>query len=321
MRKRFLLSVVLPFFSLYTVAQQLPTSTPLATKTIFQEPMDTGSTSMRKAVLASAQLGLWAGSFYALNKAWYANYPRAPFHFYNDWLEWQQMDKAGHMWSAYSISEHTSNIWKWAGTDAKNAIWIGGISAVAYLSIVEVLDGYSDKWGFSPPDMAANVIGAGAYIAQELAWSSQRIRIKMSYHPVQYGAYQERANNLFGNGTVEKILKDYNGQTYWVSANINSFLPTSGWPSWLNVAVGYGAENMLGGYENRWTGPNNAPFTAYERPRLKRFHLSLDMDLTKLKTKNKVLATLFSMINVLKIPAPSIEINTAGNIRFHPLFY
>ncbi len=35
------------------------------------------------------------------------------------------------------------------------------------------------------------------------------------------------------------MLKDYNGQTYWLSFNVASFLPTnSGFPYWLNMSLG-----------------------------------------------------------------------------------
>ena len=48
------------------------------------------------------------------------------------------------------------------------------------------------------------------------------------------------------------MLKDYNGQTYWLSANLKSFFPGSNIPPWLNVAIGYGADGMFGGFENKW---------------------------------------------------------------------
>ena len=51
---------------------------------------------------------------------------------------------------------------------------------------------------------------------------------------------------------VERMLKDYNGQTYWLSANLKSFFQGSNIPAWLNVAVGYGADGMFGGFENKW---------------------------------------------------------------------
>ncbi len=34
---------------------------------------------------------------------------------------------------------------------------------------------------------------------------------------------KSRRNELFGKSFAERILKDYNSQTYWISANISSF--------------------------------------------------------------------------------------------------
>ena len=278
-------------------------------------------TSTKKWILGGVQAGLWGGTFYSLNNAWYANYPRSAFHFYNDWKEWQQMDKAGHAWSSYQISNHTSKIWQWAGMEKKKAVIIGGVSGMAYLSIIEILDGYSDKWGFSIPDIMANTAGAGIYAAQELGWNEQRITIKLSYSPYHYGTLSNRANDLFGSGDAEKVLKDYNGQTYWASVNIKSFFPDSHFPSWFNIALGYGARTMLGGYENTWTTASGITINRTDVPRYKRLLLSADIDLTRIKTKNKMLKTVFSLVNVLKIPAPTVEWNGMGKLRFHPFLF
>jgi len=250
----------------------------------------------KKWVLGGVQAGLWGGTFYSLNKAWYANYPRSNFHF-------------------------TSQIWQWAGMEKNKAVVIGGISGMAYLSIIEILDGYSDKWGFSIPDILANTAGAGIYAAQELGWDEQRISIKLSYSPYRYGTLTTRANALFGSGDAEKVLKDYNGQTYWASVNIKSFFPTSHFPDWFNIALGYGARTMLGGYENTWTTASGITINRTDIPRYKRFYLSADIDLTRIKTKNKTLKTVFSLFNVLKVPAPTIEWNGQGKLRFHPFFF
>ena len=288
---------------------------------IHAQDSSTTRINTKKWVLVGVQAGLWGGTFYSLNKTWYANYPRSDFHLYNDWQEWQQMDKAGHAWSSYQISNHTSKIWQWAGMEKKKAVMIGGISGMAYLSIIEILDGYSDKWGFSIPDILANSAGAGIYAAQEMGWSEQRITIKLSYSPHRYGTLQGRANDLFGSGDAEKILKDYNGQTYWASVNIKSFFPDSHFPNWFNIALGYGARTMLGGYENTWTTTLGTSINRSDIPRYKRFYLSADIDLTRIKTKNKTLKTVFSLVNVLKIPAPTLEWNGQGKLRFHPYFY
>jgi hypothetical protein len=275
----------------------------------------------RKWVLGTVQTSLWAGSFVALNQAWYANYPKSPFHFYNDGKEWLQMDKLGHSWSTYQISQHTTKIWEWAGTGHQQSVLIGSLSGMAYLSVIEILDGYSDKWGFSGYDVLANAAGAGLFAFQELGWKEQRIQMKLSYLPVRYGNLADRADDLFGEGGIEKVLKDYNGQTYWLSANIKSFFPNSNVPSWLNIAAGYGAKTMLGGYENKWYEGNGNLMTRFDIKRVRRFHLSLDIDLTKIKVKNKKIETIFSLFNVLKIPAPSFEIRSDGQFKFHPLYY
>ena len=275
----------------------------------------------RKWVLGGVQVGLWGGTFYSLNRTWYANYPKTKFHLYNDWKEWQQMDKAGHFWSTYQISRHTSNIWQWAGLEKKKAIWIGGISGMAYLSVIEILDGYSDKWGFSVPDVLANTAGAGLFVGQELLWNEQRISLKLSYSPYQYGDLKYRADELFGSGDVERLLKDYNGQIIWASVNLRSFLPDSKIPKWLNLALGYNARTMLGGYENSWAIQDPIRVDRSDIPRFRRFLLSFDVDLTRIETKNKTLKTVFSILNVLKVPAPAIEWNTRGKFRLHPVAY
>jgi hypothetical protein len=167
----------------------------------------------------------------------------------------------------------------------------------------------------------ANTSGAALYLGQEFLWNQQRIRMKLSYHPVQYGALKGRADELFGTGEVEKLLKDYNGQTYWASINVKSFFPESRFPSWLNLALGYGAERMLGGYQNTWTDASGSIYSRNDILRYKKFMISADVDLTKIKTKNKVLKTAFSMINVLKIPAPAISLNTNGKASFYGLYF
>ncbi len=88
------------------------------------------------------------------------------------------MDKFGHVWTAYQLSRVSGALWKWTGLNHTTSTILGGISGVAYQSIIEIQDGFSSEWGFSWGDMTANVIGASAYVAQELGWKDQRIQIK-----------------------------------------------------------------------------------------------------------------------------------------------
>jgi hypothetical protein len=276
--------------------------------------------TIRKWVLGSVQTSLWTATLVSLDKAWYADYEKSSFRTFNDWNEWQHMDKLGHLYSAYHINEQTSTIWEWAGTDRKKAILIGGLSSFAFLSSIEMLDAYSAKWGFSSTDVLANFIGSGLYIGQALGWKDQRIRLKFSYHPKDYGMLNDRANQLFGKKDIERLLKDYNGQTYWASLNIKSFFPKSNLPDWLCLSIGYGADNMLGGFNNVWTSPTGTMINRSDLQRNRKFLLSADIDLSKFKTNSKGLKTIFSLLNTIKIPAPTIIFNTKEKTSLN-LFY
>ena len=283
---------------------------------------NSGLNKQRLWVVAGAHAGLWTVSYIALNKTWYANYPRSSFHFFNDNSEWEQMDKLGHVWTAYNVARVSTGMWKWTGLPEKKAVVLGGISAVAYQSIIEIQDGYSAEWGFSWGDMAANVVGAGGYVLQQLGWKDQRLQVKLSYWAYDYpGDLITRRNQLFGSGVVERILKDYNSQTYWISANVKSFIPSSGLPSWLNIAVGYNADGMLGGTENRWTDKQGNHFDRTDIPRVRRYLLSADVDLTKIKTRSKFLRSAFYILNIVKLPAPAIGIDSKGKFKGYVLYY
>lgn len=272
----------------------------------------------RVIIVSAANISLWTASFIVLNKSWYADYPRSSFHFFNDNAEWNQVDKAGHLWTDYLVTRLSYEMWKWTGLPEKKALILGGISGVAYQSIIEIQDGFSKEWGFSWGDMAFNVAGAAAFVTQELGWKDQRIQVKLSYWPYDYPTdLVPRRNQLFGNSTNERILKDYNSQTYWASANLYSFFKQSSIPKWLNVAVGYRADGMYGGRKNTWTDKNGSYIDRTDIRRMRRFYLSPDVDLTKIKTKSGLLKTVFYVLNMVKVPAPALELNSAGKLQFH----
>jgi len=272
-------------------------------------------------LVGSTHVAFLASTFIALNQAWYADFPKSDFHFFNDFHEWNQMDKCGHVWTAYQLSRMSSSTWKWAGLNEKTSVLLGSVTGLAYQSIIEVLDGYSSEWGFSWSDMTANVIGVSSFAAQQLGWHDQRIQIKFSYHPYNYPPDQQaRADDLFGKGT-ERILKDYNSQTYWASVNLRSFFPNSNLPKWLNISFGYGAEGMLGGFENKWTDKDGTTITRYDVERLRQFYFAPDIDLTKIKTRSKVLRSIFFVVNAIKIPAPTISWDSKGTCKVYALYF
>jgi len=283
------------------------------TTSTFWQKSDTLNAKRTKAVYiteaAAASIAL-----IGLNQLWYADFERSPFHTVNDNGEWLQMDKAGHVISSYYIGKMGMNVLDWAGQSKKNQLIYGATLGFAFLSAVEVLDGFSKEWGFSMGDLAANATGTGLLIGQELLWNEQRIQLKYSFHTTSYA---NRRPDLLGENFLEQTLKDYNGQTYWLSANIWSFNKKSKIPKWLNIAFGYGAEGMISANEDLFINTIFLP----ERKRFRQYYISLDVDLTKIKTRSKLLKTVFSTINFIKIPAPTFEITSKGTSKFHFLYF
>lgn len=276
---------------------------------LFLKPSDSLNTSRRNTVVIT-ETALASITLIGLNQLWYADYPRSNFKTLNDSGEWLQMDKMGHVFSSYQLGRLGANTLNWAGVGKKDQLIYGSTVGLGFLTAVEVLDGFSEEWGFSWSDMAANVAGTGLYVGQELLWEEQRIVLKYSFHNTQFA--KQRPDKL-GNGFSEEFLKDYNGQTYWLSANINSFLKTETIPNWLNVAFGYGAEGMLTGeaHDSLFLNQN----------RRRQYYLSLDVDLTRIKTNSNLLKTILDIFNVIKIPFPTLEVDSNGRIKGHYIYF
>ena len=233
------------------------------------------------------------------------------------------MDKIGHSWTAYHTSRLTTNLWEWAGVTKKEAALLGSGSSLLYLLSIEYLDGRSSQWGWSWGDVAADVFGSSLFAAQELGWRHQRISLKFSAHPKKYGEddLEKRADKLFGRSFQGRLLKDYNAQTYWLSTNLKSFFPDWQVPDWLNISFGYGAEGMFGGFENASKDEDgNIVFDRRDIRRYRQWYLAPDIDLTRIQTRSKFLKSVFSAFNVLKFPAPAIELSR-GKLSFKAIAY
>jgi uncharacterized protein YfiM (DUF2279 family) len=278
----------------------------------FLKPEDSLNYQRRNTIIIS-EVAFSAVVLVGLNQLWYADYPKSNFHTINDNADWLQMDKVGHVFSSYQLGSFGKNALQWSGVSRKNQLIYGSTLGLVFLSTVEVMDGYSAKWGASLGDVAANATGTALFVSQELLWKEQRIVPKFSFHTSPYASARP---NVLGNTLGEQILKDYNGQTYWLSVNLYSFLKGSKIPKWLNVAIGYGAEGML-------TGNDEFVNTIFltESDRTRQFYFSFDADLTKIKTKSHLLKTVFSVFNTIKIPAPTLEIRAKGNSKFHTFYF
>jgi hypothetical protein len=98
-------------------------------------------------IVAGGNVVGYGATMIGLNSAWYKNYPRTSFHSFNDNKEWLQVDKVGHLYSAYIESRGSMEMWRWTGIDRKKRIWIGGMSGAFYQTVIEILDGFQQPMG------------------------------------------------------------------------------------------------------------------------------------------------------------------------------
>lgn len=256
-------------------------------------------------------------SLVGLYYIWYKDNIELPFHFIDDSKYWLQIDKVGHATAAYTLSNYGYWLLRWSNVPENKSIGYGAMMGFGAMTVIEILDGFSADYGASFTDLAANTLGTGLFAGQQLLWHEQRFRLKFSFHPTDYAQYMPEK---LGQGPFQCWLKDYNGQTYWLSANIQSFIKKeTRFPSWINVAVGYGGKGMLAELTNPEYDSEGNPLPQYDRVR--QYYLSMDIDWTRIKTNSKVLKFLFKGLSFIKLPFPTLEYNQEDQIVFHWLYF
>ena len=249
---------------------------------------------LRTFVIASS--ATYVVTMVALNSLWYSQTPRESFHFFNDAGEWLQVDKVGHFYSAFQLSYIGSKSLQWSNVPKRKSDLIGSLIGFGVMASIEVFDGFSSSYGASVSDLAANALGASFYVGQNLLWDEVRIYPKFSFHQTAFAA--ERPD-ILGDNLAQQIFKDYNGQTYWLSVDMDKFMP---FPKWLNLAVGYGATGM--------TSAQPDPSSPHTPTR--QYYLALDLDLTAIHTKSKALKAVLFFANMIKVPFPTLEFSKEG---------
>jgi hypothetical protein len=205
---------------------------------------------------------------------------------------------------------------EWSGVKRQTAGIIGSLTALGFMSMIEIMDGHSSAWGFSKGDMLANITGCFIYEGQELLWHQQRLGLKISFHRTLFAKYNP---DELGSNLIQQMLKDYNGQTYWLSCNVASFLPSNTkFPQWFNINAGYGGEGMIAAMKNP-TEVNNKPVPEFTRYR--QFYLSVDADLYRIQSMPDFPDALLKVNRLLKVPAPTLEWNSVQGLKGHWLYY
>ncbi len=267
------------------------------------------STSINKKKLRTLAIASgvgYAGGLAALNHAWYKNSDRQSFRFFNDNAEWKQVDKAGHILSSYLLSDLSSTLLRGVGMPEKRSDVIGAVAGLMMTLPIEVFDGYSSGYGASVGDAIADAAGSAIFLGQKLIWNEIRVRPKFSFQRTRYAPLRPQ---LLGDNLLSEIVKDYNGQTYWLSLDVDKFVE---FPKWLNVALGYGAQDMIYARDHENEAVGFSPFRQY--------YLAVDFDLTAIQTRSKALKTLLYLVNMVRLPGPALEFSRHGS-KFHAFYF
>lgn len=149
-------------------------------------------------------------------------------------------------------------------------------------------------------------MGAGLFLGQDLWWKEQRILPKFSFSPSPYAKYRP---NVLGSNFAEQLLKDYNGQTYWLSFSPGKF-GLEKFPKWLCFSFGYSVDQKLVGHEETYLDFHSK----------REYLFSLDIDFSAIPVKNPFLKTVLKQLNYLKIPFPALNFSRDG-IQFRPFYF
>lgn len=254
--------------------------------------------------------GVYVGSMTTLYHAWYRNYDFETFHFFNDLPEWKGIDKIGHATTAWWASQWLYSGQMQLGITRGDPALRAAIIPLCFLTTIEVFDGFSSGWGFSLSDMGANLSGAGLFYIQQRVWNEQRFLLHYSYHATSYAALRPE---ILGSTPAERFLKDYNGQTYWLSYPIHR-------KGWFCLSLGYGASGMLGGRDNIWLSDGGIQDYSLEE-RYSNWTLSLDVDLMKLPIRGRAWKWFASSFRWLKIPAPALQWSRPEGFKALPFYF
>ena len=266
------------------------------------------STKKKNIILNTTALGATSLSYYGLYNLWYKKYPQTSFHFFNDLEEWNYIDKAGHIYSSYQVARksHLFLVKK----DIENPVEKSCFYSLFFMLGIEVLDGFSKEWGFSNYDLLSNFIGTGIFYFQEKKFKRQLLKLKFSSHLSPYAIYRP---SLLGENVSQRIFKDYNGQTYWLTFDLNNKIQERLKVfKYLNFSLGYSIDGFVGARNNNILNCANCN----EINRQSQLLLSIDLDLSKIKTKNRALQLLLNSFSIIKFPAPTIILQDHNEFRW-----
>ena len=212
-----------------------------------------------------------------------------PFHVSNDPPYAMHIDKFSHLYVSALGSDGMRASYQLAGLSEGTSAWLGAGLTFACGFAIEMEDarhGDDPQYGFSPGDLAGDAIGSVLPVLRHYYPVLGRLQTKLSLWPSR--AYQA--------GQYKTIADDYESQVYWLCADMHDWTPL---PKWLNLAVGFGCENLY--YPKYSTSsPYGAPYTD--------LYISPDINLKGLPIEGAAWKTIAGILSYVRIPLPTLQL-------------
>lgn len=251
------------------------------------QPADTSHVNGGRLAFTCGTLGaVFIGAHVYQKKAWWQT-GHEPFRFQNDWEYAGNIDKIGHAFAAYTEARLARSVLEWCGLDERGSNFYAPLSAFLYQTYVEIEDGFNRNYGFSPGDEIANIAGASLACAQNAYPPLRNVGLKFSYYP------SRRYLDDLSNGGSRVFIDDYDGTIFWITANPHGILPEEyigPVPEWLGLSLGF-AIHHVDSYR-------------FERS----YYLTLDYQLSRIRTESGLLRALLGTLDMFHLPAPGIAV-------------
>jgi hypothetical protein len=180
---------------------------------------------------------------------------KSSFHFTNEgWFgedtKYLGMDKLGHAFTTYVYSDFFTQRIAHKVSDTTGAAITGAIMGMAIQTGVEIGDGFSPKYGFSPQDLIADGIGAGfSFLRNAVPGLANKLDFRMEYW--------KSPDNSFNP------ISDYDGQKYLLALKLSGFERFEETPlRFVELQAGYFARGVMPNSANNGVKRRREPYVA-----------------------------------------------------------
>ncbi len=160
-------------------------------------------------------------------------------------------DKLGHAYAGAAITAGASAWARSKGADNEHALLLGGLTAAMWTTAVEIGDGFSGEYGFSPEDQVADLVGIGfEMLRQSSPWLAARVQYRWEWVP----------SPLFLSGENGDPFSDYSGSRYILAFPMAPWLEERSPLRYVELLAGYGTTGFDDANQTYYDSHERNPF-------------------------------------------------------------